>query len=362
MEAARGVKEKTLEWHEVARDGRRGDRRTVDVAVPAGVDTGMQIRLSGKGGEGDRGAPAGDLFVQVEVEPDPYPRPAPKSSFGRRRLRGRATSLAAAPPRDPPPRRYYYWDSRAQHAYYSFGDTITLQLAMDDLDAIKASAVAADGASSWLSASTGAISDMTGNGLAATGGRKPGAGYIADATLPKLSAFDLDLDQGTLNLEFDESVDDDTLDLTKVLLTPDGVRASGTTLIGGGGPRDGPFWARGVYVVRGNASLSNEVYVALGETNLDAIKQKRLDAGKAFLAADAGAAADMAGLEMARITPADVEGGAPLAARSVVADETQPALRKANIAGNDLVLTFSEPVAFRAATKTSARPSEMRQT
>ena len=94
MEAARGVKEKTLEWHEVARDGRRGDRRTVDVAVPAGVDTGMQIRLSGKGGEGDRGAPAGDLFVQVEVEPDPYPRPAPKSSFGRRRLRGRATSYA----------------------------------------------------------------------------------------------------------------------------------------------------------------------------------------------------------------------------------------------------------------------------
>ena len=72
MEAARGVQEKTLEWHEVARDGRRGDRKSVDVRVPAGVDSGMQIRLSGKGGQGDPGAPSGDLFVQIEVEPDPY--------------------------------------------------------------------------------------------------------------------------------------------------------------------------------------------------------------------------------------------------------------------------------------------------
>ena len=72
MEAARGVQEKTLEWHEVARDGRRGDRKSVDVRVPAGVDSGMQIRLSGKGGQGDPGAPSGDLFVQIEVEPDSY--------------------------------------------------------------------------------------------------------------------------------------------------------------------------------------------------------------------------------------------------------------------------------------------------
>lgn len=72
MEAARGVKEKTMEWHEVARDGRRGDRKSVDVEVPAGVDSGMQIRLSGKGGQGDPGAPSGDLFVHFEVEPDQY--------------------------------------------------------------------------------------------------------------------------------------------------------------------------------------------------------------------------------------------------------------------------------------------------
>ena len=72
MEAARGVPSKSIEWHDVGRDGRRGERRTVDIAVPPGVDTGMQIRLGGKGGAGDAGAPSGDLFVQIEVEPDPY--------------------------------------------------------------------------------------------------------------------------------------------------------------------------------------------------------------------------------------------------------------------------------------------------
>ena len=72
MEAARGVQGKTLEWQDVGPDGRRGDRKSVDVDVPAGVDTGMQIRLGGRGGGGDRGAPAGDLFVSIEVEPDPY--------------------------------------------------------------------------------------------------------------------------------------------------------------------------------------------------------------------------------------------------------------------------------------------------
>ena len=42
------------------------------MCAPAGVDSGMQIRLSGKGGQGDPGAPSGDLFVQIEVEPDSY--------------------------------------------------------------------------------------------------------------------------------------------------------------------------------------------------------------------------------------------------------------------------------------------------
>lgn len=72
MEAARGVSNKVIEWHEVLRDGRRGEKQRASTEIPPGVDTGMQMRLHGHGGLGDPGAPKGDLFLQITVEPDPY--------------------------------------------------------------------------------------------------------------------------------------------------------------------------------------------------------------------------------------------------------------------------------------------------
>ena len=47
--------------------GRVEETKTLSVKVPAGVDTGDRIRLSGEGEAGDSGAPAGDLYVQVHV-------------------------------------------------------------------------------------------------------------------------------------------------------------------------------------------------------------------------------------------------------------------------------------------------------
>lgn len=49
--------------------GRIERYKTLSVKIPAGVDTGDRIRLSGEGEAGERGAPAGDLFVQVHVLP-----------------------------------------------------------------------------------------------------------------------------------------------------------------------------------------------------------------------------------------------------------------------------------------------------
>uniref|UniRef100_A0A7S2LGX2 J domain-containing protein n=1 Tax=Leptocylindrus danicus TaxID=163516 RepID=A0A7S2LGX2_9STRA len=46
--------------------------REVTVETPAGVDTGMNLRLQGQGAEGDPGAPRGNLLVQVIVEEDEY--------------------------------------------------------------------------------------------------------------------------------------------------------------------------------------------------------------------------------------------------------------------------------------------------
>ena len=46
--------------------------RDVTVDVPAGIDNGMNLRLSGQGAEGDPGAPRGNLIVQVLVDEDKY--------------------------------------------------------------------------------------------------------------------------------------------------------------------------------------------------------------------------------------------------------------------------------------------------
>lgn len=46
-------------------------RRRIQVKIPAGVDTGHRVRLSGEGQSGIRGGPPGDLFVVIGVRPHP---------------------------------------------------------------------------------------------------------------------------------------------------------------------------------------------------------------------------------------------------------------------------------------------------
>lgn len=48
--------------------GRKEKTKTLSVKVPAGVDTGDRIRLTGEGEAGEAGAPPGDLYVQVHVK------------------------------------------------------------------------------------------------------------------------------------------------------------------------------------------------------------------------------------------------------------------------------------------------------
>ncbi|PZW50393.1 molecular chaperone DnaJ [Humitalea rosea] len=52
-----------------AGSGRVQRERSLSVTIPPGVDDGMRIRLTGEGEAGLRGAPAGDLYVDIGVRP-----------------------------------------------------------------------------------------------------------------------------------------------------------------------------------------------------------------------------------------------------------------------------------------------------
>ena len=60
------IKEPCLRCHG---EGRVQTTKTVEVNIPAGIDDGQRIRLTGEGEPGMHGAPAGDLYIHVSVRP-----------------------------------------------------------------------------------------------------------------------------------------------------------------------------------------------------------------------------------------------------------------------------------------------------
>ncbi len=50
-------------------EGRVEKSRTIEVKIPAGVDTGNTLRITGQGEAGEKGAQQGDLYITVHVNP-----------------------------------------------------------------------------------------------------------------------------------------------------------------------------------------------------------------------------------------------------------------------------------------------------
>lgn len=46
--------------------------KNISIKIPAGVDTGSRLKVSGEGGEGERGGRPGDLYVVLHVEPHSF--------------------------------------------------------------------------------------------------------------------------------------------------------------------------------------------------------------------------------------------------------------------------------------------------
>jgi len=52
--------------------GKERKKKDLTVKVPAGVDSGMKLRLEGEGEAGDKGAAYGDLFIMLQVKKHKY--------------------------------------------------------------------------------------------------------------------------------------------------------------------------------------------------------------------------------------------------------------------------------------------------
>ena len=53
-------------------EGRVRRTETLDVRIPAGVQTGSRVRVPGRGNAGVLGGPAGDLYIVTRVQPHPF--------------------------------------------------------------------------------------------------------------------------------------------------------------------------------------------------------------------------------------------------------------------------------------------------
>ena len=63
-------------------EGKEQVQRKIKVSIPAGIESGNQLRLAGEGEGGTLGGPTGDLYVEVHVQPESRLQRQGKNLFG----------------------------------------------------------------------------------------------------------------------------------------------------------------------------------------------------------------------------------------------------------------------------------------
>ncbi|CAI8014680.1 hypothetical protein GBAR_LOCUS9168 [Geodia barretti] len=211
------------------------------------------------------------------------------------------------------------------------GLSLQLTLAHDDFNRLKTlTNIATSYNDTYLFLLPGAVTDVFRNEVSQEGGRTiPASDIQFDSTHPELESFIFDLNTGTINLTFTESVNASTLNVSGITIQSD--------------ENNSEYW----YTLNGGyGSDLNEPEIVLNLTiyDLNAIKAIRglgTSTSDTFIAVTSDAVLDMVGFNLTAIPENDA-----LQVAYVVPDMTPPTLEsfRLNLTTNELLLTFDETI------------------
>ena len=220
---------------------------------------------------------------------------------------------------------------------------VLVNLSPASLDAVKdLTILGTENANTWVKLGGAAVLDLSGNANAEIESDQyvASSAFVADSTSPELVKFSMDMDSGTLTLEFTETIDESFIDWSLVRLHEYELSKFGTV-----------FSFISPVVSAGSAETSNILHVSLGVTDMASLKEKEIGtaAGTIWLSMFQGAFRDMSGLGVVNVLETGIKGGKSLAVSSLVLDNTGPAVVRWRIDrtgehSNVLVVYFSEPV------------------
>ena len=212
--------------------------------------------------------------------------------------------------------------------------SVQVELSMPDLSSLKRdSDICTYRGNCYITASTELLQDIAGNSFAGVPLTEPGVivrEYIRDDLQPQLESFDLDLNSNQLKLVFDEPIDIDTLDVTRLTLQAE---SSVSLPLEEHTLTDGNAYSLDAITIMVNLSLE--------DANVIKARDFATSEDNTYLTIAAAAVYDLASPAnpIATLTPGQQVD-------NYTQDSTPPMLRgfTLDLQGDELTLTFNEPV------------------